>query len=202
MKILLEIGEIQDTDKVCHAYLPHYDKRFQERRLDPVSILEIGVMDGASLRTWKDYFLSGLVYGIDIIDKNHLEEDRIQCFTGDQAKEKFLRKVLAEVGDLDFVVDDGGHYGTQHVASFMVLWPAIKPGGWYCIEDCFSIFNKCWTQPEDYTMLHLLQENWEPIMLGQSDACEVSIISDGINDGLIFIRKRPDPEGFKCLASR
>jgi len=188
---LEEIGRKYGTDKVDHLYLPHYERRFSSiRELEDVSILEIGVMDGKSLRMWKEYFFSGKIYGIDVKPSSCFSEDRIECFCGRQQDERFLLNVVEKTGLLDVVIDDGSHRGKDHVASFKVLWPKVKPGGWYCIEDCQSLFNNCWTQPEDYTILDWLQENWEPLLRGRGNIAEVHVIGDGINDGLICLKKK------------
>lgn len=55
---------------------------------------------------------------------------------GDQADPAFLERMLAEHGrDFDVIVDDGGHTMKQQITSFTVLWPAVRPGGVYFIED-------------------------------------------------------------------
>ena len=190
MKTLLELGLLHGTDKHAHRYLPHYCARFQDKREADVTLLEIGVMKGQSLRMWRDYFPTGKIYGIDAVDESMYTEERIECFLGLQENAQFLEGVVSKTGPLDFVIDDGGHKGIQHVASFEVLWQHVKPGGWYCIEDCMSIFNDCWTQPEDRTILDVVGEQWEDIMLARSDIAEFTVISDGYNDGIIFFRKR------------
>jgi len=190
MKTLKELGVEHGTDKVAHRYMSHFEQRFEHLRNEPIALLEIGVMKGQSLRTWRDYFPNGKIYGIDIVPESIYSEERIKCFLGAQEDGKFLDGVILTTGELDFVIDDGGHKGIQHVASFEALWQHIKPGGWYCVEDCFSLFNDCWTQPDDRTMLDVIREQWKEIFLGQSDIAEFTVISDGCNDGLIFIRKR------------
>ncbi len=190
MPTLHELGKINSTDKVDHRFLPHYDRRFRHLRDAPIKLLEIGVWKGQSLRTWRDYFPNGQIYGIDIVPEYVIFEDRIQSFLGDQSDESFLSQVVMSTGPLDFIIDDGGHKALQHVASFEALWPHVKPGGWYCIEDCFSLFDECWTQREDRTILNVVADRWGQIMRGKSDIQEFTVIGDGINDGLIFIRKR------------
>ena len=185
-----KLGNEHGTDKTVHRYLGHYEAKFEGRRNNTVSLLEIGVMKGSSLRMWRDYFPNGQIYGIDAVEESIYTEERIQCFLGTQENARFLAGVIQTTGPLDIVIDDGGHQSIQHVASFEALWQHIKPGGWYCIEDCFSIFNDCWTQPEDRTILDVLQEQWRAILTGVSDIAEVDAISDGQNDGLICFRKR------------
>jgi len=195
MLSLHDIGKINSTDKVCHRYLPHYERRFRHLRDEPITLLEIGVWNGQSLRTWRDFFPSGMIYGLDIVPEYMFTEERIECFLGDQSDAVFLAEAARQTGPLDFVVDDGGHKATQHVASFNELWQHVKPGGWYCIEDCFSLFDECWTQRDDRTILDVIGEQWGSIIRGANEIAEVTVVGDGINDGLIFIRKRaPLPE--------
>lgn len=195
MKSLTELGESYSTDKFTHQYLPHYELRFQSRRHESVVLLEIGVWDGRSLRTWRDFFPQGMIYGVDIVAEHIVTDERIECFLGDQSNAVFLAEVVKRTGPLNFVVDDGGHKADQHIASFEALWQHVKPGGWYCIEDAFSLYDECWTQKDDRTILDVIREQWGQILRGVSDIQEVAVIGDGINDGLIFIRKRaPLPE--------
>lgn len=195
MSSLFELGNKYGTDKVIHEYLPYYATRFMEFRVDSVTLLEIGVMDGASLRMWRDYFAFAMIYGIDVVQESIFSEERIECFKGKQEDEQFLNGVLEHTGELDIVIDDGGHRGIQHVASFNVLWPHVKPGGWYCIEDAITIFDVCWTLPEHRTILHIIQEQWKDILRTDSSIAEVAVIGCGTqkkggrNNGLIFMRK-------------
>jgi len=186
------LGDECGTDKTIHRYLAHYEARFATRRDDPVTLLELGVLKGASLRTWRDYFSRGKIYGIDLVPEHQYDEERIQCFLGPQENARFLEGVMDTTGPLDIVIDDGSHRGIHHVSSYRALWPHVKPGGWYCIEDAFSIFNECWIQPGDYTIIDMLRDKWSDILLGKSAIAQVHVISDGCNDGLIMFRKRAE----------
>jgi hypothetical protein len=193
---LLKIGMRHGTDKPCHQFLPHYDAIFSPRRNDHLQLMEIGInnvtsTEGGSLRMWKEYFPNAEIYGIDAMSEKAFTEDRISVFTGLQGDAEFLRSVVASTGLLDVVVDDGSHFSRDHIASFAALWPHIRPDGWYCIEDCVSIFNDCWTQPGERTILDVIWERLKSILsTGQDSINEIRIIGDGCNDGLIMLRKR------------
>lgn len=207
MKSLLELGSEYGTDKFDHGYLPHYEEKFSSLRGKDVTLLEIGILNfapavnaskslpgGASLRMWRDYFQQGMIYGIDSEKDTIFSDERICCFLGFQQDVAFLRTVVKQTGPLDIVVDDGSHRGVHHVASFCALWPFIKPGGWYCIEDAQSIDNDAWTQPLDFTMVELLQPHLRNVLGEKSDACRIDVIARSCHDGLIFIQKRMNPE--------
>ena len=55
---------------------------------------------------------------------------------GSQADPVFLSHLVnATPGGFDIIIDDGGHANFQHLASIRALWPHVRPGGLYVIED-------------------------------------------------------------------
>nr|CAA12021.1 SnogY [Streptomyces nogalater] len=124
-----------------HWYTPHYDHHFRPLRNTPVRVLEIGVGGyeeydgGGSLKMWKRYFRRGLIHGLDIVDKTRLSEPRLTVLTGDQNDPETLERIVREHGPFDVVIDDGSHVN-QHVhTSFRTLFPHLRSGGLYVIED-------------------------------------------------------------------
>ncbi|MEV7009989.1 class I SAM-dependent methyltransferase [Streptosporangium sp. NPDC051022] len=124
-----------------HWYTPHYDRHFAPLRDAPVRLLEIGVggydvpeAGGGSLRMWQRYFRRGLIHGLDIFEKR-LAEPRIRTIRGDQNDPGFLSGLGARIGPLDIVIDDGSHVNEHVLTSFRALFPHVRPGGLYVIED-------------------------------------------------------------------
>lgn len=138
-KIAIETG----TDKWGdHYYTPHYQVHFEKFRLRNINLLEIGVggydnphKGGESLRMWKKYFPFGSIFSLDIFDKSGLEENRIKIFKGSQSDEKKLKEVANEIGEIDIIIDDGSHVNSDVITSFKTLFPKLKKGGIYVIED-------------------------------------------------------------------
>ena len=57
-------------------------------------------------------------------------------FAGDQENIHDLKTMILEFGsNFDFIIDDGGHTMKQQVTSFSYLFPHVKKGGLYFIED-------------------------------------------------------------------
>lgn len=131
------------TDKEgSHFYAGHYQHHLHHLRRSRIRLLEIGVggyknpeRGGNSLRMWKAYFTRGQIYGIDIYDKTYHDEKRIKTFQGSQVDEVFLRSVVAEMGGVDVVIDDGSHCNDHVIKSFQILFPLLSPDGIYAIED-------------------------------------------------------------------
>jgi demethylmacrocin O-methyltransferase len=134
-----------------HWFTPHYQRHFAALRHEPLRVLEIGIggyekphLGGGSLRTWKRYFRRALVVGIDIFDKSGIDEPRIATVRGDQSDPDFLRGVAERHGPFDVVVDDGSHLSAHVVSSFRALWPALRPGGQYVVEDLQYSYSPGW----------------------------------------------------------
>ena len=130
------------TDKYgVHDYTPVYEALARPLRRQPVSLLELGVggygsrLGGESLLMWAAYFRRGRIYGIDIEDKTALSRDRIKVYQCSQTDRERLTALAGEIGPFDFVIDDGSHVNAHQIESFRILWPFVKNGGWYVVED-------------------------------------------------------------------
>ncbi|MFC9437645.1 hypothetical protein [Nocardia sp. NPDC057030] len=125
-----------------HQYPRHYEKHFEAVRDRPLTILEIGVggyadprRGGESLRMWRRFFPRAAVFGIDIIDKSALSGQRMTVLQADQSSAADLAHVVEVTGPLDIIIDDGSHVSAHVIATFNALFPALRHGGIYVIED-------------------------------------------------------------------
>ena len=140
---LHELARKHGTDKwdeahsfLGESYLDVYERYLAPLREQPVRLLELGVKGGHSLRMWKEYFAAGRVYGVDVDPRcrDH-GEDRIEVLIASQDDAVRLGALAREVGGFDVVVDDASHINVLTVASFRILFPFLRPGGLYAIED-------------------------------------------------------------------
>lgn len=120
-----------------HGYSLVYEYYLRHLRLRPIRLLEIGVLDGRSLATWRAYFPQAQLYGLDIDPScKRFEDDRTRIFIGNQADSHLLAAIREEVPDgFDVVIDDGSHYVRHVEASFTALFGHLRAGGIYVIED-------------------------------------------------------------------
>lgn len=140
--ILTDLSNEHGTDKSSHhKYTQHYNRLFSPIRFNKLRILELGIggynhsSGGGSLRMWKRYFPNSLIYGIDIEDKRHCEEERVKVFVGSQDDEAFIDRCLSVIGQPDIVIDDASHINPKTIRTFHLLFPHLKVGGYYAIED-------------------------------------------------------------------
>lgn len=117
-------------------------KHFKPFKNKRIKLLEIGVggysnpkLGGNSLIMWKKYFPFGRIFAVDLYKKDVLKTNRIKIFQGSQVDKNFLEQVTSEIGLLDIIIDDGSHQQEHIIETFKLLFPKLKPGGVYVIED-------------------------------------------------------------------
>jgi demethylmacrocin O-methyltransferase len=143
VKTLTQLCDHFPTDKCPfhHNYVEIYDMLFSQLRNQPIRILEIGVLKGDSLRLWEAYFPTARIFGIDIADLAHHNTSRIKTLIADQSDRRALARIIRVTGgEFDIILDDGGHRMEQQQISFGVLFPTLKSGGLYIIEDIHTSF--------------------------------------------------------------
>jgi len=147
-KSLGEIGKYYQTDKSStgHNYLKYYEQFFRDIRNENIRFLEIGVWEGASLKTWNEYFENGIIIGLDIDNKEQYDGGRIMTYRGDQNNGHDLKELNSAFGPFDVILDDGSHQGSHQLFSFETLFPLLNPGGFYIIEDCLCSYFPNWNQ--------------------------------------------------------
>lgn len=136
----------------AHKYTYIYDKYLSPIRDEKIRILEIGVFDGQSLRMWEDYFPNAEITAIDIDPRcAEFASERSRVFIGDGTDMDFIRReVFSQVGDMfDVIIDDGSHRNDHIIMSLENLFPHLKYGGYYFIEDYIvtTIVGKWWHRP-------------------------------------------------------
>lgn len=142
MKTLDQIMSAVRTDKSSkyHNYTPVYEYYFEPLRDKEIVLLELGIgniesanREGESLKGWCEYFYNGSCYAIDNSLVN--VERTPRSFLCDQTDKEGLENLIEGFGNPDIVVDDCSHLREPTIKSFEILFPLLKSGGMYCIED-------------------------------------------------------------------
>ena len=136
------------TSKWSH-YLDVYETYFSPVGISDESsdlstnLIEIGVAEGGSLEVWHEYFGPKCrVVGIDVEPKIEGKlADGISVLIGSQSDEGVLEAAISVLGgSVDIVVDDGSHRGRDQIATFEYLWPRLRDGGIYIVEDLHTAY--------------------------------------------------------------
>ena len=130
-------------------YLSIYDRYLSLYRDKTVRLLEIGIAGGGSFPMWREYFgVQAILFGIDVDPDSckNAEALELDCHAraGSQADPHFLQSVVAEMGGLDIVIDDGSHIAEHQLASFKILFPLLSNGGVYVCEDLHTAYWDGW----------------------------------------------------------
>jgi hypothetical protein len=147
------------TDKFDHGYYPHY--RELARIIGPAGrVLELGVWKGGSLALWRALFPHGLIVGVDNLrdqwalavgepgqsaiagtaspePKITWPEGSIRVTLSQDDPDLAGQAAEASPDGYDLMVDDASHVGLLSERSFKLLWPLVRAGGYYIVEDWF-----------------------------------------------------------------
>jgi len=128
-------------DKWIH-YFPIYTRHLTPSARRPVSVLEIGVYRGGSMRMWSRFFgPDARLVGVDIDPVALISAgERYSVVLADQSDPDAMAKVAQEHGPFDVIIDDGGHSMDQQITSIETLFPALNEGGIYLVEDCHTSY--------------------------------------------------------------
>ncbi len=140
----------KDLNKWLH-YFDIYEENFSKYKKRKITILEIGIAKGGSLRMWKNYFSSdSKIVGIDINPEcKKFEKDNIKTYIGNQADVNFLGSVIKDIGKPDIIIDDGGHTSNQQILSFNYLFGHLNDKGTYLVEDTHTSYHSDFQDRQD-----------------------------------------------------
>lgn len=129
-----------NNGRLIHKWLHYFDiyhKYFDKFRGKQVTVLEFGVSHGGSLQMWRDYFgKNARIIGVDINPEcAKLADNKTEIYIGSQEDKKFLSRIMKDIGQVDIVIDDGGHTVFQQNTTFDVVYDFVKTGGIYLVED-------------------------------------------------------------------
>lgn len=143
---LQKLAFMYGTDKLDHGYIPFYERWLPEK---PKKILEIGVKEGKSIRTWLKYFPDASIHGLDLFKEFPVpfNDPRVTWHEGNQCDWELLEQLRKE--DFDVIIDDGSHNSRDQMITFFGLFN----GKHYFIEDLHCCQDEFYQQglPYAYT---------------------------------------------------
>ncbi len=130
-----------------HYMLRQYENLFTRNpQLHFDNVLELGIYECGSVAFWNELLQPSKISALDLRPpystdyaakyfgrKIHVQ----QYWNTDQADSVRLREIVSNDfgGRVDLVIDDASHFFAPSVKSFETLFPHVKPGGAYVIED-------------------------------------------------------------------
>jgi SAM-dependent methyltransferase len=132
--------------------------RFYEelRALEPRTVMEIGMGQGGSMVLWDKWFRPERLVGLDIIreplealEQYRADKPHIRTYyshrqetgaTLGRARENFPNGI-------DLVIEDASHHYEPSRITFQNIFPLVRPGGWYIIEDWSWAHSRAYQDP-------------------------------------------------------
>jgi hypothetical protein len=125
-----------------HNYTEVYARYFAPLKEKSIKFLEIGIDKGQSVKMWEEYFTNADLHFMDITFQNvEYSSNRSPYHLCNQESPQELQSFIETTGgDFDLILDDGGHTMNQQITSFAILFPHVKSGGMYIIEDLHTSY--------------------------------------------------------------
>ncbi len=193
-----------------HNYTEVYAQYFAPFKERPIKFLEIGIFQGNSVKLWESYFAQADLHFIDItFAAVQYFSKRSHYHLANQENPLDLEIVAREAGgNFDIILDDGGHTMNMQIVSFQTLFPHLKSGGMYIIEDLHTSYWPSHGGGGDKTTISFLKglidelnfvgnhttrashRNLEPSLLNSLSQYQREIASIHFYDSLAIIIKR------------
>jgi 8-demethyl-8-(2-methoxy-alpha-L-rhamnosyl)tetracenomycin-C 3'-O-methyltransferase len=139
-----------------------YEPLLAPLRDEPITMLELGWGEfdpaykdhsnpnngGRSAAAWREYFSQAEIHSLDIEHKINTV-DGITLWQGSQDDPKVLQRIHDQANDFDLIIDDASHVSSLTIRSFEILWPMLKPGGLYVVEDLHTSFHPWYFGPRE-----------------------------------------------------
>ncbi len=138
-ELALDLGAGGHESAKPTALYAIYERYFADLTAKPITLLELGVHAGVSLKVWAEYFQTATIIGVDLANPgpDFSSFPSVIYETGDQGDAERLRAIADRhaPGGFDIIIDDAAHVGYLAALSYAVLFPLLKPGGFYVVED-------------------------------------------------------------------
>jgi hypothetical protein len=123
------------TDKdTHHNYLNTYSELFGKFEKEPITLLEVGVYKGGSLRLFEEYFINASIIGYDIKDWGD-----IQCKRATRIIQDFGSIKSSDIpNNISIAIEDGAHDFDSQFDFIKKVYPKMIRGGIMVIEDIFT----------------------------------------------------------------
>jgi len=163
-----------DKSSEGHNYMPFYEKHLPK---NPKSILEVGVLKGASIEIWRNYFPDTFIYGLDLFNEFPIPQiDNVKFFRGSQLDEHILYDIRNNVRP-EIIIEDASHNCASHWVTLMSLIGTCKL---YFIEDLHTCRDEFYRQDLKFeqTVLGAMLSGKFPFEFELSESQEIAVIKN------------------------
>lgn len=131
--------------EIYNAYLP-------KKRSTRFDLVEIGVFWGESIKVFAEHYFNARILGLDL-KMNEIDFSKyknVSYETCDQANKTHMIEVVSKFSAApDIIIDDASHIGSLTLSTFQTLFPLLKNGGLYIIEDWMTGYRDDWADGKE-----------------------------------------------------
>lgn len=149
---LTDLADRYGSDKgsTKHRYTELYHMLFNPYRQRKITFLEMGLLVGGpevgadadretgdlpSIRMWLEYFPKADIHGLDVSDFSWFKDERFTFHRCDMDDRAEITRAIDAMPAPDIVIDDASHASHHQQNAFLEIFPRLKSGGLYVIED-------------------------------------------------------------------
>jgi hypothetical protein len=131
------------------SYFQAYEQLFQPYVGKPIVFVEVGVLNAGSLFMWREYFgPQARIIGVDANpEARQWERHGFEVHIGDQSSEAFWESFYQQVGNIDLLLDDGGHTNSQQTVTAARAFAQVRDGGLVAVEDVHASYMREFGNP-------------------------------------------------------
>ena len=121
----------------AHGYAKFYEDLFKPIKDKHLKILELGSFYGNASAALFFYFKNSLIHSADINpDMYKYKGSRLKNFFVDSSsRESIIKNILNQDTEFNIVIEDASHMLKDQIISLFMLFPKIKKGGIFIIEE-------------------------------------------------------------------
>lgn len=130
------------------SYYGHYDDFILRHSVPVQTLIEVGTYQGESAHILARAYPESRILTIDLVDRgiDFSNVPNVTFLCKSQSDPELADVVSAVFPDgVDLVIDDASHFGYESMMTFNSLFPLLKSGGGYFVEDWGTGYWDSWT---------------------------------------------------------
>lgn len=127
-----------------HSYTATYNILFSHLKNDHINLAEIGILDNASIKMWREFFTNANIDGFEFeeklifIAKNENLKNTNYFKTDVKSRESIKNSFSKADKKYDIIIDDSTHNFDDQINVIYTVKSFLKSGGYLIIEDISS----------------------------------------------------------------
>ena len=154
--------ELKDSSMKWEKYFSVYEKVLNKYKDKKITFVEIGILNGGSLNLWKNYFgKNSKIIGIDInpeCKKFENINENIHVHIGNQSDVNFWRSFFEIQGNIDVLLDDGGHTNLDQIITITETVKNINNGGLIVVEDTHTSYIDAYNSSSKFSFINFTKK--------------------------------------------